>query len=73
MTTITVNVNGQAHQVPANTTLAQLLQSLRPDTDLATSPLASAVNGKHVARAQRAQYVLGANDDITTFEPISGG
>lgn len=73
MTTITVTVNGQAHQVPANTTLAQLLQGMRPDTDLASSPLASAVNGKHIARTQREACVLNANDDITTFEPISGG
>lgn len=73
MTTITVNVNGQTHQVAADTTLMQLLQQLRPNIDLATSPLASAVNGSHVARAQRADWVLKNHDEITTFEPISGG
>lgn len=73
MTTITVNVNGQTHQVAADTTLMQLLQQLRPDIDLSTSPLASAVNGRHVARTQRAGCVLQNHDEITTFEPISGG
>jgi thiamine biosynthesis protein ThiS len=71
--TLPVTVNGQPHTVSSNTTLAQLLCSLHPGIDPDASPMASAVNGRHVARKDRSTCVLCAHDAITTFEPISGG
>lgn len=73
MSTITVTVNGEAHTVDGNTSLADLLQSIRPGLNPATAPLATAVNGSHVPRQQRQQCILNDQDAITTFEPISGG
>lgn len=73
MNTITITVNGETHTVNGNTTLAGLLQAIRPGLDPATAPLATAVNGRHVPRQQRQQCRLNDNDAITTFEPISGG
>lgn len=73
MSTIQISLNGTPHTVTAGTTLATLIQSLRPDHDPERSPMATAVNGRHVAREQRASWRLNDNDAVTTFEPISGG
>lgn len=73
MSTITITVNGEAHTVTGNTSLADLLLVIRPGLDPATAPLATAVNGRHVPRRQRQQCILNDQDAITTFEPISGG
>lgn len=73
MSTINITVNGEAHTVNGNTSLADLLQAIRPGLDPATAPLATAVNGRHVPRLQRQQCILNDQDAITTFEPISGG
>lgn len=73
MNTITITVNGEQHTVNENTTLADLLQAIRPGLDPVTAPLATAVNGRHVPRQQRLQCLLNDQDAITTFEPISGG
>lgn len=66
---VTVTVNGQPHQVPANTHLAGLIARL------GTPPqaLATAVNGEFVARGQRAQCLLREGDAVFTFQPITGG
>jgi thiamine biosynthesis protein ThiS len=71
--TLPVTVNGHQHNIAPDTTLADLLRTLRPDIDPETSPMATAVNGRHVARKDRSAWLLNANDQITTFEPISGG
>ena len=73
MNTITITINGDPHTVHGNTSLADLLQVIRPGLNPATAPLATAVNGRHVPRQQRQQCLLNDQDAITTFEPISGG
>lgn len=71
MTTISVLVNGTAHDVDAGTTLSQLLAAVSDPTSDTT--YASAVNGDYVARQARSSRVLADHDEITTFEPITGG
>lgn len=72
-TSISVLLNGEPHSVPAGATLADLLTQVRPELDQERAALATAVNGRHIARTARTQHLLQANDQITTFEPISGG
>lgn len=71
MTMISVSVNGTPHIVAAGTTLDDLLAATLPATD--GRPVASAVNGDYVARQARSARVLNDRDDVTTFEPITGG
>ena len=73
MSTITITLNGQAHAVAVGTTLEQALRLVAPDADGASMPVATAVNGRHVARPARAGHVLNDQDAVTTFEPITGG
>lgn len=73
MTTIQIQLNGSAHTLPSGTNLQRALALLRSGASPADAPLATALNGTHVARAQRAQVVLNDGDQITTFEPITGG
>ena len=64
-----VTLNGEAREVDAGTTLADLIASL------ATEPqsLATAVNGDFIAREARAQLALRDGDAVFTFQPITGG
>ncbi len=66
---IPITVNGQSREVPAGSSLADLV------TQLADSPqaLATAVNQEFVARDARAARVLQAGDQVYTFQPITGG
>ncbi|MFT0547723.1 sulfur carrier protein ThiS [Allopusillimonas ginsengisoli] len=73
MSTINITLNGQAHTVAGGICLADALRALVPDVDNADAPIATAVNGRHIARQARADYVLSDQDAITTFEPITGG
>ena len=73
MSTICITVNGKEHTVAPSLTLEQLLLSLGFDADPAASVIATAVNGRHVARHLRANVTLNDQDVVTTFEPISGG
>ncbi|NYT76835.1 MoaD/ThiS family protein [Alcaligenaceae bacterium] len=73
MSTINITLNGQPHTVSAGVSLADALRALVPDVDNADAPIATAVNGKHVARQARADHALNDQDAITTFEPITGG
>lgn len=73
MSTIRITVNGEEHTVAHSITLDALLQALAPGENGAVSPVATAVNGRHVARQARADIVLNDQDAVTTFEPISGG
>lgn len=73
MSTINITLNGQAHTVAGGISLADALRALVPDVDNADAPIATAVNGRHIARQARADYVLSDQDAITTFEPITGG
>jgi sulfur carrier protein len=65
---VTVQLDGTPHSLATGTTLAQLVQSLGH----APQAVSTAVNGKFVARAQRAR-VLQANDVVLLFQPIVGG
>ena len=66
---IPITVNGQPREVPAGSSLADLV------VQLADSPqaLATAVNQEFVARDARAARVLQAGDQVYTFQPITGG
>lgn len=73
MSTIRITVNGRAHSIAPSSTLEALLRSLGKEADRPDSPIATAVNGRHVAKQARASFVLNDQDEVTTFEPISGG
>jgi sulfur carrier protein len=66
---VTVRLNGRELPCPAGTTLHKLLEAegLRPDR------VATALNARFVPRAARADTVLQAGDDVSTFEAIVGG
>ena len=66
---IPITVNGQPRDVPAGSSLADLV------AQLAESPqaLATAVNQEFVARDVRAARILQAGDQVYTFQPITGG
>lgn len=64
-----VFVNGTGHDCPEGSTLAELLAQL----GLTPASCATAVNGQFVARQSRQDHVLSTNDQVMTFEPITGG
>ena len=66
---IPITVNGQPREVPAGSSLADLV------AQLADSPqaLATAVNQEFVARDARPARILQAGDQVYTFQPITGG
>jgi sulfur carrier protein len=65
----TLRLNGQALQVSAGCTLAQLIDQYAGSAQA----LATAVNGRFVPREQRGQTGLQAGDEVLTFEAIVGG
>ncbi|TAL89025.1 MAG: MoaD/ThiS family protein [Candidimonas sp.] len=73
MSLIRITVNGKEHTIAEASTLEDLLTMLSPSASQASLPMATAVNGSHVARQARATRVLSDQDAITTFEPITGG
>ncbi|HEX7388279.1 MAG TPA: sulfur carrier protein ThiS [Castellaniella sp.] len=68
-----IHLNGTPHDVPEKATLHQVLALLAVPVDQADAPVATALNGVHVARSKRDQTLLAPGDQITTFEPITGG
>ena len=66
---ITIQLDGQARQLPAGTALAQLVEQLGHTPEA----VSSAVNGDFVSRAQRAARVLREGDAVLLFQPIVGG
>lgn len=66
---IPITVNGQPREVPAGSSLADLVAQMA-DTPQA---LATAVNQEFVARDARAARLLQAGDQVYTFQPITGG
>ncbi len=66
---ISIVLNGQSREVPAGSSLADLVTQL-VDTPQA---LATAVNQEFVARDARAARILQAGDQVYTFQPITGG
>ena len=73
MNLITVHTDQGPRQVPANTTVAALLNSLRGDLSPAESHVATAVNGDFVPRSQREHHVLLDGDTLLCFGAITGG
>ena len=67
--TITVALDGQPYQIPAGTTLAALVAGL----EYAPNAVATAVNGRFVARGLREGLQLQAGDSLLLFQPIAGG
>ena len=67
--TIALQLDQRPHEVPAGTTLAQLVARLGH----APRDVATAVNGNHVPRDERAASVLNAGDTVLLFRPIVGG
>jgi sulfur carrier protein ThiS len=72
--TIIVHINGRPLAVPAGCSLQEALTlpaaGMQPD---GPGVIATALNGQHIARGTRGQTVLSSGDQITTFEPITGG
>lgn len=64
-----VFINGKPAQVADGSTLADLLIALALDPNAC----ATAVNGTFVARDAREGFALKENDQVMTFEPITGG
>lgn len=69
MTDITITLNGEARQVPAGSTLADVLVA----SGQPAASFASAVNGEFVARDARAGTILSDGDAVFTFQAITGG
>ncbi|MES2888993.1 MAG: sulfur carrier protein ThiS [Pseudomonadota bacterium] len=66
---VDIELDGQAHTVPAGTTLAELVSRLGH----AEQAVATALNQCFVARPLRAQAVLQSGDQVLLFQPIVGG
>lgn len=68
-TSPTVRLNGRELPCPPGATLHDLLEreGLRPER------VATALNARFVPRAARAETVLQAGDEVSTFEAIVGG
>jgi sulfur carrier protein len=64
-----VFVNGALTPCNQGCTLGQLLDRL----GLPADQCATAINGVFVPRDQRTQTLLKENDQVMTFEPITGG
>jgi sulfur carrier protein len=66
---IAIRLNHDTLHLDEGTTLAALVARLDPPP----AALATAVNGEFVAREARPQCVLRDGDQVTTFQPITGG
>ncbi|CAM5204659.1 Sulfur carrier protein ThiS OS=Castellaniella sp OX=1955812 GN=thiS PE=4 SV=1 [Castellaniella denitrificans] len=73
MNTIPIYFNGESRAIPDGTTLQQALALLAPGGAPDHSPVATALNGSHVARPRREHVRLAPGDHVTTFTPIVGG
>ena len=69
MTDIHITLNGEARQLPAGSTLADVLAT----SGQPGATFASAVNGEFVARDARATTPLADGDAVFTFQAITGG
>ncbi|MEX8495550.1 sulfur carrier protein ThiS [Sphaerotilus sp.] len=67
--TVAVTINGEPTVLPDSTTLAALIAQ----RGLSPEAVGTAVNGRHVLRAARAERVLLDGDAVTLFQPIVGG
>ena len=69
MTDIHITLNGEARQLPAGSTLADVLAT----SGQPAATFASAVNGEFIARDARATTRLADGDAVFTFQAITGG
>ena len=69
LTLVALTLDGKPHSMPANSTLAALVESLGH----VPNKVSTAVNGLFVARAQRDACVLRDGDAVLLFQPIVGG
>ena len=69
MTDIHITLNGEARQLPAGSTLADVLAT----SGQPAASFASAVNGAFVARDARETTPLADGDAVFTFQAITGG
>ena len=69
MTDIHITLNGEARQLPAGSTLADVLAA----GGQPAASFASAVNGEFVVRDARATTPLADGDAVFTFQAITGG
>jgi sulfur carrier protein len=69
MTLINITLNGETRQLPAGSTLADVLAA----SGQPAASFASAVNGEFVARDARANTPLADGDAVFTFQAITGG
>jgi sulfur carrier protein len=67
---ITVHTDQGPRQLPTGSTVAQLLNQLRPKDPEA---VATAVNGEFVSRCERERHVLHDGDTLLCFTAITGG
>ena len=67
--TLTIHVNGEPRQLPAGSTLADLIAAL----GAAPEAQATAVNGEFVPRGLRNSRTLSEGDQVLCFQPIVGG
>jgi sulfur carrier protein len=68
-TTIAVALDGRPREIPSGTTLAALVCEL----GYSQNAVATAVNGRFVARALRDGLELRSGDSVLLFQPIAGG
>ena len=66
--TLSVVINGQAHQLPAGATLVHAIDAVGIHP-----PFAAAVNLQFVPKTQYAQTPLQPNDSIELIAPVTGG
>ncbi len=68
-TTISIRINGEAHKLPRNCTLADLVNQ----GDFNGKKIAAAINGEFVPRSQYQQVYLCMHDNIDIVKPVGGG
>ena len=73
MTHITVHTDQGPRQLPAGSTVADLLDHLNASPGRDERNVATAVNGEFVPRSERAQHTLQDGDTLLCFAPITGG
>ncbi len=73
MKLITVHTDQGPCEVPANTTVAALLSTLRGAQRELDASVATAVNGEFVPRSEREHHVLFDGDTLLCFGAITGG
>ncbi|MCL5245735.1 sulfur carrier protein ThiS [Cellulophaga sp. 20_2_10] len=66
---IPINVNNTQHQVPRETNVLQLIQTL----DLNTLGIAIAINSAVVPKAIWSSTFLQPNDNVLLIQPAQGG